>query len=63
MSEKLLAVVQADGGGAEEPTHASYEIRIGWLQNQVKVVSPEPYLFRKAQEETEETEILNGPDA
>jgi hypothetical protein len=41
MIEELLAVVQADNVGSEEPTHPNCPVVIGRFHHQVKVVSHE----------------------
>jgi hypothetical protein len=39
VAEKLLAVIQTDRVGAQEPAHALHEIRVGCFQYQVKMVA------------------------
>jgi len=39
VAEKLLAVIQADRAGAQEPAHALHQIRVGCFQYQVKMVA------------------------
>ncbi len=39
MAKKLVAMIKTNGVGAQQPPHALNEIRIGGLDNQMKVVA------------------------
>ena len=39
VAEELLAMIQADGVGAQKPAHAGHPIRVGRLQHQMKMVA------------------------